>query len=421
MKNNSPLTTLVNADAGYRDSIERSDFPVIRENPGLKSMKSSYDFAVIGAGVFGAWTAWHLRQSGASVAIVDAYGPGNSRSSSGGETRLIRMGYGPDELYTRWALRSLPQWLELSKRTGTILFEKTGVLWLSDESDPYLQRLEETLRKCDVVSETLPADAMHQRWPQLSLGENTAGVFEPQSGALMARRAVQALMNQAMENGMDYRLAAVSPPENKKQFSSIQLNSGEALSAGAFIFACGPWLPKLFPELLAGMIRPTRQEVFFVGVPAGIPNFQTGCIPAWLHHNHPDRPYVLPDIENRGLKIAFDRHGEEIDPDTALRVVNRESMERVRSYVNEHIPQLRDAPFIETRVCQYENTSNGDFLIDQHPEMKNVWIVGGGSGHGFKHGPAVGEYVSSRILNNGTAEPRFSLESKSAARGREVF
>ncbi len=384
-------------------------------------MKSSYDFVVVGAGVFGAWTAWHLRQSGASVAIVDAYGPGNSRSSSGGETRLIRMGYGPDEIYTRWAMSSLPQWLELSKRTRTVLFEKTGVMWLSDREDSYLQQLDATLRKCNVVSETLPAEAIRRRWPQLVLDEATAGVFEPESGALMARRAVQALVNHAVENGVDYRLAAASLPPNQKQLSSIQLNTGEALSGGQFIFACGSWLPRLFPELLAGMIRPTRQEVFFLGIPAGISNFQTGQIPAWLHHNHPDRPYALPDIENRGLKIALDRHGEEIDPDTALRQVTRESAERVRSYVNEHIPQLRDAPFLETRVCQYENTSNGDFLIDQHPEMKNVWIVGGGSGHGFKHGPAVGEYVSSRILNNAMAELRFSLHSKSAARGREVF
>ncbi len=97
--------------------------------------KKTYDFAVIGAGVFGAWTAHFLRQSGASVALLDAYGPANSRASSGGETRVIRMGYGPDELYTRWAMRSLPLWREFAARTGREIFRQTGVLWLSNDDD----------------------------------------------------------------------------------------------------------------------------------------------------------------------------------------------------------------------------------------------------------------------------------------------
>ena len=75
----------------------------------------------------------------------------------------------------------------------------------------------------------------------------------------------------------------------------------------------------------------------------------------------------------------------------------------------------------EFRVCQYENTSNGDFLIDRHPELENVWLVGGGSGHGFKHGPAVGEYVSARILHGAEAEPRFSLASKAETQKRTVY
>src|SRR5439155_19444455 len=94
----------------------------------------TYDFAIIGAGVFGAWTAHFLCQSGASVALLDAYGPANSRASSGGETRVIRMGYGPDELYTRWAMRSLPIWREFAARSGREIFRHTGCLVLDNDA-----------------------------------------------------------------------------------------------------------------------------------------------------------------------------------------------------------------------------------------------------------------------------------------------
>src|SRR5262249_36768858 len=148
---------------------------------------------------------------------------------------------------------------------------------------------------------------------------------------------------------------------------------------------------------------------------------QVGKMPAWLHHTHPDRPYALPDIENRGFKIAFDRHGPHFDPDSGSRVVTPLALDQLRAYLKEHIPALAQAPVVETRVCQYENTWNGDFLIDRHPSFDNVWLVGGGSGHGFKHAPAVGEYLGARILNNASPEPRFSLANKQTHQQRAVF
>jgi glycine/D-amino acid oxidase-like deaminating enzyme len=141
----------------------------------------------------------------------------------------------------------------------------------------------------------------------------------------------------------------------------------------------------------------------------------------WLHHGHPDIPYALPDVESRGFKIAFDRHGPEFDPDTGSRVVQAAGVDRLRDFLKKHLPALHGAPILETRVCQYENTSNGDFLIDRHPDFDNVWIVGGGSGHGFKHGPAVADYLGSRILHNAPAEPRFSLATKQTAQMRAVY
>ena len=129
----------------------------------------------------------------------------------------------------------------------------------------------------------------------------------------------------------------------------------------------------------------------------------------------------MPDIESRGLKFARDIHGEIVDPDTQSRIASANEAAWAREYVAWRFPALKDAPIVETRVCQYENTSNGDFLIDRHPELSNLWLAGGGSGHGFKHGPAFGEYLAKRILGEGTAEPRFSLSTKETARNRAVF
>ncbi len=383
--------------------------------------RKTYDFAVVGAGVFGAWTAHFLRQSGASVALLDAYGPANSRASSGGETRVIRMGYGPDELYTRWAMRSLPLWREFAARTGREIFRQTGVLWLSNDDDTYLKSLCSVLKQAGVEREELTIEEIARRWPQLRFHDVTWGVLEPQSGLLLAREAVQTLVKELVKTGVEYLPVAVEALSANGKLSQIKTSGGKSTSAGTYIFCCGPWLPKIFPELLSDRIFPTRQEVFFLGTPAGSTDFRPPKMPVWLHRTHAGLPYALPDIEGRGFKIAFDRHGERFDPDTGMRVVPESSVDYLRSYLRGHIPQLERAPVLETRVCQYENTWNGDFLIDRHPQFENVWIAGGGSGHGFKHGPAVGEYLSGRILRGAPDEPRFSLAAKQTAQHRTIY
>lgn len=371
--------------------------------------------------MFGAWTARFLRRAGASVVLLDAYGAANNRASSGGETRIIRMGYGPDELYTRWAMRSLPYWRELSARTGREFFHQTGVLWVSNDSDTYLKGLPKVLERAGVKQERLTSAEIQKRWPQLQFPDVTWGILEPESGLLLARSSIQALVAELAREGVEYRTAAAVSPSPHDKLTQVNLNTGDSIAAGTFVFACGGWLPKVFPQLLRDRIFPTRQEVFFLGPPPGSEAFRPSQMPAWLHRTHADIPYALPDVESRGFKIAFDLHGPAFDPDTGSRVVNPASIDRLRAYLKLHIPALAEAPVIESRVCQYENTWNGDFLIDRHPELENVWIAGGGSGHGFKHGPALGEYLSSRILHGAPAEPRFALAAKQTEQQRSIY
>ena len=130
--------------------------------------------------------------------------------------------------------------------------------------------------------------------------------------------------------------------------------------------------------------------------------------------------YGTPDLEGRGVKVAFDRHGMDVDPDTQDRRPTEKALEEVAAYRDRRFPALHGAQLTGAEVCQYENSSNGDFLIDFHPRLKNVLLVGGGSGHGFKHGPEVGRYAAELLAGSANVEPRFSLATKSEVHRREV-
>ena len=378
--------------------------------------------AVVGAGVFGAWTAHHLLRDGARVALLDAHGPAHARASSGGETRLIRIGYGPHEQYSRWSLESLDAWRELEDETGQPLFDPTGVLWIGRAGDTYVRATRDTLRALDVAHEVLTRADLRRRFPQCRFDDATWALLEPRSGALFARRAVQARVALDARGGLAVRRAAVEAPRHAgrgRRLAEVPLSDGSRVRAGGFVFACGPWLPRLFPRLLRGRIVPTRQEVFFFGTPAGDRRFGADALPAWI--DFPGGVYGLPDLETRGVKLAFDRHGPAFDPERGSREVSPASVAAARRALAARFPDLARAPLLGTRVCQYENTSNGDFLIDRHPDFDNVWLVGGGSGHGFKHGPAVGAYAAGLVLAGGSPEPAFSLTTKQRMRARSVF
>lgn len=379
------------------------------------------DVAVVGAGVFGAWTAYQLRRAGADVLLIDAYGPANSRASSGGESRILRLGYGPDEIYTRMAQRSLTLWRELFEEIDRPqLFQHTGVLWLAREHDPYCDATLKTFKQTKVSFERLAREELDKRYAQLYFGPVAWGMLEHESGVLVARQAVQALVALAQSIGVTYLQAAILPPQNgTARFEFVETTAGSRILADKFVFACGPWLPKLFPELLGELIHVTRQEVFFLGLPAGDDRYLPDKLPAWIDFN--DLVYGIPNLENCGVKIAIDERGPPFDPDSGERIILQESVTRLRAYLARRVPALANAPVIESRVCQYENTSNGDFLIDRHPAFKNAWLVGGGSGHGFKHGPAVGEHVAGLVSGNGEVEPRFALATKEKVQHRQVY
>ena len=377
-----------------------------------------WEAAVVGAGVFGAWTAKKLQEAGKRVLLLDAWGPAHARASSGGESRMIRAGYGADEVYTRMAWESLPEWRSLSERAGLPIFHETGVLFFAPRIDDYFEQSIAVHRRLGFPIEVLDGAALRRRFPMIDFTGIEAGLYEPRFGALMARRAVQTLVAEFVRAGGEYRQARIEPPGRA---GGVVTSDGDRIEAERFVFACGPWLGRVFPDLLGRRIFPTRQEVFFFAPEAGDRRYAAGALPGWADFNGGDIYYGFPDLESRGFKIAHDAHGPAMDPDTGDRTPSAGALADVRAFMARRFPGLASRPLSEARVCQYENSSNGDFLIDRHPQWRDVVLVGGGSGHGFKHGPAVGRYAADLLLDRLAApEPRFSLATKAEQANRAV-
>lgn len=389
-----------------------------------RSLGSQAHAVVVGAGVFGAWTAKALMDQGLKVTLIDKHGPANARASSGGESRMTRAGYGKDELYTRMALDSLADWKSLSDSAEMPIFHPHGVLFFFDQEIEYFKDSIAVHARLGLPTEVLDRDAMAARYGMIDFDGVAVGMLEPDFGAIMARRGVETLVRQMVADGLEWRrgkAGALTMPRGPVPLSALRLEDGSAIEADLFVFACGPWLPQLFPDLLDRKIVTSRQEVFFFAPPAGSDLFSAARMPGWADFEDGSLHYGFPDLEARGAKICFDDHGPEVDPDTNPRRVTDAGLAEIIAYRDRRFPLLRGAPLLETRVCQYENSSNGDYLIDRHAGYTNVTMVGAGSGHGFKNGPAVGREAARIALGGTQDEPRLSLATKDVSQARSVI
>ncbi len=375
---------------------------------------------VVGAGVFGAWSAWHLAAAGHQVTLIDAYGPANSRASSSDHSRITRCGYGRDEVYSRWAAESRHDWAWLSATTGQHVLTTTGALFMGESGSEYIRDTHATLSRLAIAVEWLEPATIASRFPQIAIDGLGPAVFEPEAGVLRARAAVQALVEHGVASGhFSYRVARVAPMDERLSEPQVRSGDNALLEADAFVFAAGPWLSHVFPQAVGGRIRATRQEVLYFGVPSGSTTFSHPNLPAWV--DFAAGVYGVPDLDGRGFKVGIDRHGPTLDPDTADRIVTADRVAAARDWMAHRFPGMTGAPLVESRVCQYENTATGDFTLDRHPAWATVWIVGGGSGHGFKHGPAVGRQVAALVTGTASVHPRFALAPNTREARRAVF
>lgn len=388
---------------------------------------------VVGAGAWGTWISYHLRRAGTRVTQIDQYGVANSRATSGDETRGIRSSYGDrsvsGELWTAWARESIKRWREFdeefSKRFGTRFFFTTGDVIFRDKPEPFTTRTMELWTSLKVPFEKITADEARKRWPQINGEGSEVVVYEPDAGVARARDSVQALGAVARDAGVEFRVGRVHPGTIASgRMNGVRLDDGTVLTADAYVFACGPWLPKVFPELMATRMRVPMGHVCYFGTPQGDDRFTFPNIPSWnvpgvtgwaalpvdsrgfrvrgaFGPPPPPRAPGAPDVPPPPPPPSAPPDPRQQDPDLSLRWSNEDRIAGSRRVLEKHFPAMADAPLLETRACHYESSVNRNFIVDRLPGVENAWITGVGQAEGFKFSPVVGEYAAWRVLGDG--------------------
>ncbi len=369
------------------------------------------DVVVVGAGAFGGWTALYLREMGVDVTMVDAYGAGNARASSGGETRQIRAAYGNQEYYSRWVVDAFARWKKRQAEWGRTIFFETGQVSFGPELTPALKETQAILDRLEVKTEVLGREELVRRFPQVNAVGMNYGIFTPGTGVLKAREGCQAVADAFQKAGGRFTIARASLGRQAGgKLQDVTLSNGQTIAAPSYVFAVGPWLPKVFPDVMANKMRSPRMLELFYGTPPGDERFTFPNFPNWALGG----AYGFPSIEGRGFKVAIEG-SQFVDPDTQQRVLTPEEVAKGREFVARWFPLLKDQPLVESKVCQYEMSVDSNFIVQKHPALDNVWLVGGGSGHGYKHGIVLGEYVANRVMGkptDPTLEPIFKLKAE---------
>jgi glycine/D-amino acid oxidase-like deaminating enzyme len=366
--------------------------------PNLPKLSRGNTVIVVGAGAFGGWTALSLLKKGLKVTLIDAWGPGNSRSSSGDETRVIRSTYGANEFYFDLNVRALQLWKEYQKEWNYPVFFNTGVLWLCyEDKTPLVDDSIPFARKHGMDYEYLSKDQIAKRFPQINTQDIHHAYLDPFGGYLKARESCKLVTAAFIREGGEYVQASVQPGIVHSPFSQLKLADGTSRHADLYVFACGPWLGQLFPDVLSKTITCTKQEVYYFGIPSAQAR-DYDSLPVWVDVDGKDFYYGIPGNEHRGFKIGVDRRGVDFDPTNGDHTHDPLVLDHARKFIAHRFPGLKNAPLIESRVCPYENSPDGNFIFESHPEASDVVFLGGGSGHGFKHGPALGEWVAQALV-----------------------
>ncbi len=314
------------------------------------------------------------------------------------------MGHGdedlPDHWYARSALRSRSLWIQIGEEEGVELFVPCGGVWLARSAEGFEARSASDLLDLQIPAELLAPEDVAQFFPHVRCDDLAFALYEPLAGVLRATTCVRTLIGRAVRQGAKFRTARAQPSG-----AGVQLDNGEHLVADRVVWACGPWLPAIFAGRLD--LRSVKQSVFYFGAD---PRWTTPPVPAWIDDSGDG--YGLGDLDGNGVKAVHVKpeDGPDFDPDHGERIPEPGALARTRELLGHRFPSLAAAPLVATRVCQYELTGDRHFVIAPTDETAREWIVGGGSGHGFKHGPAVGEYVADLLEGRQRPRAAFALD-----------
>lgn len=377
----------------------------IASTAAARQTRKPADVVVIGAGAFGGWTSYHLRRLGARVRMIDAYGPGNSRATSGDETRGVRSSYGDRgpraELWMRWANRAIDRWTAFDNEWGrqmkVRLFFNTGDLIFRPAPEVFTERTQELWKQLGIPFKVVSVADIAREYPVFDLSKMSFALYDPRAGVVRSRRACEVVAEAFRQSGGEVLMGyAALGDRNGARLQSVRTTGPAAtFTAATFVFALGPWFPKAFPDVMAARLRTPLGHVHYFGTPPGSDRFTFPNLPSFNFPGVTGWPALPPD--NRGFRVRI-RGSAPTDPDTSDRAFDRSHDALARNFLTERFPQMASAPLLETRACHYDMSASGNFIVDRYPGFDNVWIAGGGTAEGFKFGPVMGEYIAKRVL-----------------------
>ena len=350
------------------------------------------DFLIVGAGIFGITTAIELRKQNYSVAILNPDSIPHSLAASTDISKIVRMEYGADLQYMEMANTSIDGWKAWNDLFKDTLYHEVGFLLLCQKSmetdgQSFEWNSYQSLLKKGFQPQRLDEKLITEKYPVFAKGKFTDGFFHSKAGFVEASRAVEKLTDYARELGVQIsegKKVKELLQENKKVIG-VKTEEGEIFQAGHVIVCAGPNTPYLVPDLMP-MMKGTGHPVFHVQ-PSKPDLFSMKKLPVFSTDISNTGWYGFPLHPKEGvIKIANHGKGLELHPDKDERIVYEKDIQKFKKYLTSTIPSLENDPIVFTRRCVYTDTLDGHFWIDQHPEISNLTIGTGGSGHGLKMG-----------------------------------
>lgn len=367
---------------------------------------SKPEVIVAGAGVAGVMTALSLLRRGCKVTLIDRWEPGHPRSASADTNRILRSIHGKDEMYTEWVRSSRLQWMELQAELKTELYVECGALILAGEGHTAWEDATlPTFQKLGIPHFKFGTDELSKRFPQFSTRNVAYGIWEPEAGMVMAHRAIVEVTKLIQRMGGVVKRGRVMCDERE------QLTfEGKPLEADIVVVATGAWLGEMYRRTIRPISNVVRQNIIYTSTPENSTAYDHTNMPCWVDHGY--GAYGIPSIHGTGVKAAIAWTDVIIDLDNDERIVDQATFTRTRQYIRNRFPGLVGERAVDQKACQIAMTPDTHFIIDHHPEQKNVLLIGGCSGHLFKHGPVMGDFAAGVALREYGTAPRFKINKR---------